>query len=79
MAAALLLATLEVLVSGSIFLGFAIGALITSLVLLLPFDFSVTPTIALFATMSLFSWLVLRRYFRTPDDQTRVIYEDINK
>lgn len=79
MAAALVLGILEVIVPGSIFLGFAIGALVTGLLLLLPFEMGVALILAIFAIMSLLGWLVLRKVFRATDDQTRIIHEDINK
>jgi len=79
MAAALVLAILEVAVPGFIFLGFAAGAAVTGLVLLLPFDPGPAALLAVFAIMSLAAWLVLRRIFRARDDQSRIIHEDINK
>lgn len=79
MAGALLLAILEVVVPGFIFLGFAVGAAVTSLVLLLPVDPGLAVLLAIFAIMSLVAWLVLRRVFKARDDQSRVIHEDINK
>lgn len=79
LAAALALAILEVMVPGFIFLGFAVGAAITALVLLLPVQLGLMALLAIFAGLSLIAWLILRRVFRTPDDQTRIIHEDINK
>jgi len=78
-AAALLLGIAEVLVPGFIFLGFACGAALVALIVLLPLDLGLTTLIALFAILSLAAWVALRRVFRNPDDQTRVIDEDINK
>ncbi|WP_371224497.1 NfeD family protein [Roseovarius sp. 2305UL8-3] len=79
LAAALGLAILEVAVPGFVFLGFAIGAAVTALVVLLPIELGLTALLAIFAILSLIAWIVLRRLFKTPDDQTRVIREDINK
>ncbi|SEL05142.1 NfeD-like C-terminal, partner-binding [Roseovarius azorensis] len=79
LAAALGLAILEIVVSGFIFLGFAAGAALVALLVLLPFDLGLATLLASFAILSLTSWIVLRRAFRRPDDQTRVIREDINK
>ncbi len=78
-AAALGLGIAEVLVPGFIFLGFACGAALVALVVLLPVELGLTALIALFAILSLAAWVGLRRAFRNPDDQTRVIDEDINK
>ncbi len=79
LAAALLLAILEVVVPGFIFLGFAVGAGATGLLLLLPFEPGLALLLSVFAVMSLLAWLVLRRIFRSRDDQSRIIREDINK
>ena len=79
LAAALGLAIFEIVVPGFIFLGFAAGAALTALVVLLPLDLGLAALLAVFAILSLVSWLVLRRLLRPPDDQTRVIREDINK
>lgn len=79
LAAALCLAILESLIPGFIFLGFAAGAALVALLVLLPLDLGLTVLLALFAIFSLIAWIVMRRVFRSPDDQTRVIDEDINK
>ncbi len=79
LAAALCLAILEVLVPGFIFLGFAIGAAVTALLVLLPLQLGLTALLAVFAGLSLIAWVILRRLFKSTDDQTRVIHDDINK
>ena len=79
LAAALGLAILEIVVPGFIFLGFAAGAALVALLVLLPLDLGLATLLASFAILSLISWIVLRRALRRPDDQTRVIREDINK
>jgi len=79
MAAALGLAILEVVAPGFIFLGFAAGAAVTALIVLLPIPIGLPALLALFAILSLIAWLVLRRVFKPRDDQTRIIHEDINK
>jgi membrane protein implicated in regulation of membrane protease activity len=78
-AAALVLAMLEMVVPGFIFIGFACGAALVALLVLLPVDPGLTALLAIFAGLSLLAWIVLRRLFRKKDDQTRVIHEDINK
>ena len=77
--AALLLAILELLVPAYIFLGIAIGAAIMAGVVALFPALGVSSLMAIFAALSLVAWLVLRRVFRSPDDQTRIVHEDINK
>ncbi|MDK3019717.1 hypothetical protein [Pseudodonghicola flavimaris] len=80
MAAALLLAILEILVPGFIFLGFALGALAVGLLLVaVDVVFSLAPLLLIFALSSLVAWLVLRRLFALPGGgQTRIIDKDIN-
>lgn len=79
MAAALLLAILEIFAPGFIFLGFAFGAALTALLLLVAPGLSLPMLLVVFAAFSLIAWAAMRRIFRNPDDQTRVIHEDINK
>ena len=79
LAAAIALTILETLVPGFIFLGFAIGAAVMAVIVLTPVKLGFAASLAIYALLSLVCWLVLRRLFRTPDDQTRIIREDINK
>jgi len=79
MAAALVLAILEVLVPGFIFLGFALGALGVGLVLLaIGAMLSLPPLLLIFALLSLAAWLGLRRLFPHSSGQTKIIDKDIN-
>ena len=76
---ALALAILETLAPGYIFLGIAAGAAgMAGVVALFP-GIGVPAMLAIFAVLSLAAWLIMRRVFRAPNDQTRVIHEDINK
>ena len=79
MAGALALGILEVALPGFIFLGFAIGAAITGVVLLIP---GLTPSLPvlllIFAVLSLVAWLVLRRMFALPHGQVKTFKHDIN-
>ncbi|MEO1139808.1 MAG: hypothetical protein AAFW87_10160 [Pseudomonadota bacterium] len=77
--AALALGILEVLVPSYIFLGIAVGAAIMAGVVVVAPGLGIAFLMAIFGALSLVSWLVLRRVFRSPDDQTRVIHEDVNK
>lgn len=80
LAAALVLAILEVLVPGFVFLGFALGSLAVGLLLLLGIGATLSLPILLliFAALSLVAWLVLRRLFALPTGQVKIIDKDIN-
>ncbi|WP_170595078.1 NfeD family protein [Ruegeria arenilitoris] len=79
LAAALALGILEVALPGFIFLGFAIGAAITGILLVIPGLAPNLPVLFLiFATLSLIAWLVLRRMFALPHGQVRTFDHDIN-
>lgn len=79
MALALLLGIAELLLPTFIFLGFAVGAATTGLILLTPLQVGLPMLLVIFAVLSLAAWLLLRRLFKPSDDQTRIIHEDINK
>ncbi|MBO9477484.1 hypothetical protein J7382_08050 [Shimia sp. R11_0] len=79
LALALVLAILEVLAPGFIFLGFAAGAALVGLALLTPLQALSLPVILLgFAALSLASWLLLRRVFSLPGGQVKKFHHDIN-
>ncbi|WP_298932180.1 hypothetical protein [uncultured Ruegeria sp.] len=79
LAAALALAILEVALPGFIFLGFAIGAAITGLLLVIPgFVPSLSFLLLIFAVLSLVAWLILRRMFARPHGQVKTFEHDIN-
>lgn len=78
LAAALLLAILEVLAPGYIFLGFAIGAGLVGVTLLTPFSPGLPALLAIFAVLSLIAWGVLRTAFRRKDSGARHFDHDIN-
>ena len=79
LAAGLALAILDLLLPGFIFLGFALGAMITGMVLLVP---GVTPSLPVllfgFTIMSLLIWLFLRYTFALPRGQVKLFKHDIN-
>ncbi len=81
-AGALALAVLEVLVSGWIFLGFAIGAALVGLILALGgiglLGSSLPLTLVVFAVLSLAAWLVLHRAMGVRTGQVKVWDKDIN-
>lgn len=80
LSAALILGIVEILMPGFVFLGFAIGASIVSLILLLVGPVMSLPVmIFVFAGLSLASWLVLRKVFELPQGQVKTFEHDINE
>jgi membrane protein implicated in regulation of membrane protease activity len=77
-AIALLLALVELLAPGFIFLGFALGALATSAVVALGYVSSGAGLLAVFAVVSLVAWIGLRAAFRRQSGSARIITRDIN-
>ncbi|MFD3189368.1 NfeD family protein [Sedimentitalea sp. HM32M-2] len=77
--AGLILAIVEVLVPGFIFLGFAIGAGVVALFLALGLAVSLPVLMLIFAALSLIAWLVLRRVFALPRGQVKRFKDDINE
>lgn len=80
MIAGAVLAILEILVSGFILLGFAIGAALTGLLLWLGvLGGSFATLILVFAVASLLAWLALRRVVGVRQGQVKVWDRDINE
>ncbi|WIY24060.1 NfeD family protein [Parasedimentitalea psychrophila] len=78
-AAALLLAIVEVLAPGFVFLGFAIGAAAVSLILLnTGLSLGLPILLLIFAALSLLAWLLMRRIFARPQGQVKTFDHDIN-
>lgn len=78
--AGLVLAGLELLVPGYIFLGFAIGAILTAgLVALELLGATTTFTLVVFALLSGLAWAGLRRIFGAPARDVKIIRHDINE
>lgn len=79
LAGALVLGILEIFLPGFIFLGFAIGAAVTGIILLVPSLTPILPVLLLiFAVLSLIAWLGLRRMFALPHGQVKTFDHDIN-
>lgn len=79
MSAALLLATAEVIIPGWIFLGFAIGALVMGVLLLLGVaGLSLPISLVVFAVLSLLAYIGLRWVFGLKTGQVRTFDTDIN-
>jgi len=77
--AALLLGVVELLLPGSIFLGFALGALAMAVIVALFALMNVPLMLALFAILSLIAWIGLRLVFRRQSSGARIVTRDINE
>ncbi|MCC5973789.1 MAG: hypothetical protein JJT81_07015 [Rubellimicrobium sp.] len=78
LAAALVLAIVEVLVPALVFMGFAVGAGVLGLLMLLGLiQPAPVATVVWFAALSLLAYVVLRTVFRGKDS-VKVIKRDIN-
>lgn len=79
MSGALVLATLEVLIPGYIFLGFAIGAAMMGLLILFGVSASgLALTLVVFAVLSLISYIAMRKYFGLKTGQVKIWETDVN-
>jgi len=79
MSGAVLLATLEVLAPGYIFLGFAIGAFVLGLLILINIPLGGLATMLLvFALLSLAAYLAMRRVFGLKTGSVKIWDRDIN-
>ena len=72
------LGVLEVLVPGFIFLGFAIGAVVTGILVGFGVPAGLPALILIFAVVSVIAWLVLRRVVGVREGQVKVWDRDIN-
>ncbi|MGC1504775.1 MAG: hypothetical protein WA782_11640 [Sulfitobacter sp.] len=76
---ALALGVVELLAPGFIFLGFAMGAVIVAGIVAVFSLSNVAALLALFAILSLVSWIALRAGFRKQSSGARVVTRDINE
>lgn len=77
--AGIVLAVLEIVVPGFVFLGFAVGAGLTGLLVLIGVAPGNVALLALvFAVLSLVAWIVLRRAVGVTKSQVKVWKDDIN-
>lgn len=72
------LGVLEILAPGYIFVGFAIGAVLTGLVVAVGIPFGLPALLLVFAIASLVAWLVLRRTLGVRRGQVKLWDRDIN-
>lgn len=79
LAAAVVLAILEVLVAGFVFLGFAVGAAVIGLLLALGIALSFPWHFLLFALVSLLAWVAMRKVFGLRRGQVKTFDHDINE
>jgi len=81
----LVLAIFEVIAPAFIFLGFAIGAVLTGLILwtgLPPSTWmgqDLTRHLLIFGVLSLIAWIALRSIFGIRKGQVRIVHHDINE
>lgn len=73
-----LLGILEILAPGYIFLGFAIGAVLTGVVTVLGLTTSLPVLLLVFAVASVVAWLVLRKVMGVREGQVKIWKRDIN-
>ncbi len=78
MVAGFALGVLEVLAPGFIFLGFAIGAVATGLLVALGITGSLPLLLLIFAVLSFVAWLGLKRFFARADGQVKLWDKDVN-
>jgi membrane protein implicated in regulation of membrane protease activity len=78
MVAGFALGVLEVLAPGFIFLGFAIGAVVTGLVVALGITASFPLLLLVFAVLSFVGWLILKRFFGRVEGQVKLWDRDVN-
>jgi membrane protein implicated in regulation of membrane protease activity len=73
------LGVLEVIVPGFIFLGFAVGAVITGALIGFGILTGGLPVLVLvFAVISVLTWLALRQFMGVRDGQVKIWHKDIN-
>lgn len=81
--AALVMGILEILAPAFVLLGFAIGAGVVSILLLVGgpafVGGSVPMALVIFSTVSLLAWLILRRVFALKTGQVKTFDTDINQ
>jgi membrane protein implicated in regulation of membrane protease activity len=72
------LGVLEVLAPGFIFLGFAIGAVVTGVLVGVGISAGLPALILIFAVVSVVAWLVLRKVVGVREGQVKIWDRDIN-
>lgn len=78
-AAALVLAIVELFAPGFIFVGFAIGAAVVGVALALGVTMSLAWSLVAFAVVSVIAWVVARAVFGVRKGQVKTFDRDINE
>lgn len=78
-AAALVLAILEVLAPGFIFVGFAFGALVVGILLAVGIPLSLPWALVVFAAVSVAGWVAARKLMGERQGQKKIFTHDINE
>ena len=78
MASGVVLGIIEVIAPGFFFLGFALGAVVTGLVLLIGLAPGLPALLLIFALLSLIAWAVMRRLAGRREGQVKIWDRDIN-
>lgn len=79
MAAALVLAILELFAPSFIFVGFAFGAAVVSVLLLIGLAFTLPWALVVFSVVSVIAWVVARMVFGVRKGQRKTFDRDINE
>ena len=74
----LVIATAELLLPGYVFLGFAVGAVTTGVLLWAGLSVGLPALLVIFALVSLAAWLAMRKLFGLPGGSVKVWDRDIN-
>lgn len=72
------LGVLEILAPGYIFLGFAIGAVLTGILVGIGIPAGPAMLVLIFAVLSVIAWLILRRVMGVRQGQVKIWDRDIN-
>lgn len=78
-AAALVLAILELFAPGFIFVGFALGAAVVGVILAIGLTPSLPWLLVIFAVISVLAWVGLRAAFGVRKGQVQTFHRDINE
>ncbi len=78
-AAGLVLAILELFAPGFIFVGFAVGAVVVGVLVLLGVGFTLPWALVVFAVVAVLAWVAARALVGTREGQTKTFDHDINE
>lgn len=77
--AGIFLAVVEIFIPGFVFLGFAVGAVVTGLLIWGGLETGLAATLLVFAVASLIAWLAMRRFVGVRKGQVKIWDRDINE